>query len=283
MITASTPGDDLAVGFHKWRASAEPSPPKKKEEDATRRRAHWRTPVDHPKSWLRYIEADKVEDRTLALDGMRVRNNADEKLGTVDGLIVDSDSGRTYYIVVDAPGWFSSKQWLLPIGQTHLDADRDALVANVSKDQVSRFPGFDKDEFETLSENDIKRINDDIGMILEPTASYKADEPYYEAWSRRFYEYPDWWAGMPMLPPDPAMDKREKMRSVPAQPVRRQRSQQLEPAEIHDTSPHFDGRAQPGDVLGIETGGEETHIGETSEDENERREKAVEEDRKKRT
>ena len=57
--------------------------------------------MDHPKSWLRYIEADKIEDRTLALDGMKVRNNADEKLGAVDGLIVDSDSGRTYYIVVD--------------------------------------------------------------------------------------------------------------------------------------------------------------------------------------
>ena len=241
--------------------------------------------MNHPKSWLRYIEADKIEDRTLDLDGMKVRNNADEKLGAVDGLIVDGDSGRTYYIVVDAPGWFSSKQWLLPIGQTHLDADRDALVANVSKDQVSRFPGFDKDEFETLSENDIKRINDDIGMVLEPTASYKADEPYYEAWSRRFYEYPDWWAGMPMIPPDPAFAN-EKIgpatgpaRSTP----RRRRSRQLEPAEVHDTSPHFDGRAQPGDVLGIETGGEETHIGETSEDENERREKAVKEDRKNRS
>jgi hypothetical protein len=234
---------------------------------------------------LRYIEADKIEDRTLDLDGMKVRNNADEKLGAVDGLIVDGDSGRTYYIVVDAPGWFSSKQWLLPIGQAHLDADRDALVANLSKDQVSRFPGFDKDEFEMLSENDIKRINDDIGMVLEPTASYKADEPYYEAWSRRFYEYPDWWAGMPMIPPDPAFAN-EKIgpatgpaRSTP----RRRRSRQLEPAEVHDTSPHFDGRAQPGDVLGIETGGEETHIGETSEDENERREKAVKEDRKNRS
>ena len=241
--------------------------------------------MNHPKSWLRYIEADKIEDRTLDLDGMKVRNNADEKLGAVDGLIVDGDSGRTYYIVVDAPGWFSSKQWLLPIGQAHLDADRDALVANLSKDQVSRFPGFDKDEFEMLSENDIKRINDDIGMVLEPTASYKADEPYYEAWSRRFYEYPDWWAGMPMIPPDPAFanEKIGPATGPPRSTPRRRRSRQLEPAEVHDTSPHFDGRAQPGDVLGIETGGEETHIGETSEDENERREKAVKEDRKNRS
>jgi len=38
-----------------------------------------------------------------------------------------------------------------------------------------------------------------------------------------------------------------------------------------DTSPHFGGRAQPGDILGIETGGETTAIGDTTEDENERR------------
>ena len=38
-----------------------------------------------------------------------------------------------------------------------------------------------------------------------------------------------------------------------------------------------DGRAQPGDVLGIEQDGERTHLGETREDEDERREDAEEE------
>jgi uncharacterized protein YjbJ (UPF0337 family) len=38
-----------------------------------------------------------------------------------------------------------------------------------------------------------------------------------------------------------------------------------------DSSPHFGGRAQPGDVIGVETGGEQTHVGETTEDENKRR------------
>ena len=37
-----------------------------------------------------------------------------------------------------------------------------------------------------------------------------------------------------------------------------------------------DGRAQPGDVLGIEPDGETTHLGETREDEDERREDAEE-------
>ena len=52
-----------------------------------------------------------------------------------------------------------------------------------------------------------------------------------------------------------------------------------------DISPHFGGRAQPGDILGFETGGETTSLGDTSEDENKRRhdaEKEVAEDIKKR-
>ena len=37
-----------------------------------------------------------------------------------------------------------------------------------------------------------------------------------------------------------------------------------------------DDRAQPGDVLGIEREGERTHLGETAEDEDKRREDAIE-------
>jgi hypothetical protein len=42
-------------------------------------------------------------------------------------------------------------------------------------------------------------------------------------------------------------------------------------ARAGDTSPHDGGRAQPGDVIGVETGGEQTHIGDTSDDENRHR------------
>lgn len=44
-----------------------------------------------------------------------------------------------------------------------------------------------------------------------------------------------------------------------------------------EPSPHFGGRAQPGDVIGVETGGEQTHVGETTEDENTRRRDAEDE------
>jgi hypothetical protein len=51
----------------------------------------------------------------------------------------------------------------------------------------------------------------------------------------------------------------------------RERERELVTAREADPSPHLDGRAQPGDVIGLETGGEQTHIGETAEDENKRR------------
>jgi uncharacterized protein YjbJ (UPF0337 family) len=48
-------------------------------------------------------------------------------------------------------------------------------------------------------------------------------------------------------------------------------------ARTAEPSPHMGGRAQPGDVIGVETGGEQTHVGETTEDENNRRRHAEDE------
>ena len=56
----------------------------------------------------------------------------------------------------------------------------------------------------------------------------------------------------------------------------RQRDEEMATHEA-EPSPHFGGRAQPGDVIGVETGGEQTHVGETTEDENKRRRDAEDE------
>ena len=53
--------------------------------------------------------------------------------------------------------------------------------------------------------------------------------------------------------------------------ARENRERSSEGRASDDVSPHYGGRAQPGDVLGLETGGETTEIGDTAEDEDERR------------
>lgn len=213
--------------------------------------------MEQRKPWLRYVDAGKITDTSIELDGMKVRNDAGDKLGEVDGLIVDAGSGRTYYVVVDAGGWFKSKHLLMPLGQLKLDADEDALVVNLTKEQVERFPGFDRDRFDTLSDTDLARINRETIGVLEPDVPYSDVEARDAVWNRRSYRQPDWWMG------EIAIGRATGNVAVSSQQYQ---------ATAHDVSPHHDGRAQPGDVLGIETRGEETHIGDTAEDENERRE-----------
>lgn len=227
--------------------------------------------VERTKPWLRYVDADDIADETLELDGMKVRNDTGDKLGNVDGLIVDADSGRTYYVVVDAGGWFKSKHFLMPIGQFHLDDDRDALVVNLTKDRINRFPGFDRDEFDRLTDADISRINRETVTVLEPEVPYSPEAPYSAAWTRPSYQEPEWWLGEPSV-----------ARIGTTGLVTENRRRADVEAVAHDTSPHFGGRAQPGDVLGVETGGEQTHIGETEKDEDQRRadaERAARKDR----
>jgi hypothetical protein len=265
--------------------------------------------VDHPLPWLRYVNASNVNAPEIAFDGMKVRNDAMETLGNVEGFIVDNTTMRPYYVVVDSGGWFKSKDFLVPIGHARIDDDRDAIVVDIPKERIDRFPGFDRDEFERLNEADIRRMNDAIcEACSDASVIYTPTDPLSTAWARPEYTQPDWWASVsPPLAPgaevaaaennfiptedypatkvarpagelraDQALERERAVqagRSVtsPASARAGERQRELVTAREAEPSPHVGGRAQPGDVLGLETGGEQTHVGETSEDENRRR------------
>lgn len=252
--------------------------------------------MDHPLPWLQYVDAGVLDDERVDFDGLNVESPTGEHLGEVEGFIVDAESGRPYYVVVDAGGWFKSKDYLLPIGQARLDLDREVLVTDLTRDRIDRFPGFDKDEFATLSTEALRQFNDQTSMaVSDAVGTYSTTEPFTAAWNRPEFRHPDWWRSPSPLgraaartgdtvrtPPvtdtprswDRASDIRAAEGEVAA--VGRADADRNAPAQPRaiDPSPHFDGRAQPGDVLGLETGGESTHIGETAEDENSRRQQA---------
>jgi PRC-barrel domain len=229
---------------------------------------------------------------------MLVESPTGEKLGKVDGFVLDSASARPYYVVVDAGGWFKSKHFLLPVGHARLtsDDDRDALVADLSRDRIERFPGFDKDEFQKMSPEALKRFNDDTCEACSVTVVTYSETDPYAAWDRPDYAYPDWWSAQPTLPSrmgdsafkeigdyepartgqpaDTSFRDRERVVAADRSENAGRLATDREMREGGETSPHYGGRAQPGDVLGLETGGESTSIGDTAEDENERRRKA---------
>jgi hypothetical protein len=234
--------------------------------------------VDRPLPWLRYVDADDLDGGDLALNGIKVRDAAGETLGSVDGVIVDVQTGRPYYLVVDSGGWFKSKDFLLPIGHTRLDPARDALIADVSKERIDRFPGFDKDKFEELSEDELRTMNDSICVAssVSGAVNYSPTAPFSAAWERPDYDQPGWWKydTSRYLSTQSRSDRASTAGAFRGGEYATDpsvRSREAVTAQGGDVSPHPGGRAQPGDVLGVETGGEQTHIGETSEDEDKRR------------
>ena len=239
---------------------------------------------------MRYLDADDVDHAVVDYDGLDVYGRDGQKLGNIDGFIVDADARRVNYVVVDSGGWFTSKRLLLPVGHATLAADHRSLQVDLSRDALGRFPEYDEERFSEFTDDELRAFERNTVVACCP------DEPLEEVvttWgyeSRRHYAQPDWWrnAGYATERLQGLRDRMARS-AAPAAPDEaspvpdvhnRERVMALDnPAG--DVSPHFEGRAQPGDVLGIETGGERTAIGETGEDEDTRRsgaERAVRDD-----
>ncbi len=227
-------------------------------------------------SRLRYVDADEVGSEVIDFDGLKVRTPGGDKLGEVDGFILDPDAQRAYYIVVDSGGWFSSRKFLVPIGHARIDNDNDALVLDVTRDTISKYPEYDRNSFEKLEGDELRRYERRFAEACCPGDVAAADasrELNYD--ETQHYRQPDWWRTefyqWDVPPPVGAAGTR------PASSDTRY-DERREPEAVGtsggDVSPYPGGRAEPGDVLGLETGGERTFLGETSEDENDRRRNA---------
>ena len=148
--------------------------------------------MDRPRPWLRYVDAADLGDADIEFEGLDVRNGGGEKLGDVDGFIIDADSGTPYYVVVDSGGWFKSKHFLLPVGHARFDPARQMFVADLERDRIDRFPGFDKDAFEKLSDEELEQIDLRTAAVCCPSDVVSSTTG---AWGDRWshYRQPDWW------------------------------------------------------------------------------------------
>jgi uncharacterized protein YrrD len=120
--------------------------------------------MDHPKPELKYVSAKEVSGTAASLDGANVKSANGDTLGTIEGFIFDVRHGRPRHVVV-AAGWFIHKHFLLPIGHVTLSPDRSALIADISKERIESFPGFDKSEFEKLDASQLGQLDHRIANV----------------------------------------------------------------------------------------------------------------------
>jgi PRC-barrel domain len=214
---------------------------------------------------LRYLDAQDVDDSIVDFDGLNVRGRDDQKLGDIDGFIVNADSGRVYYIVVDSGGWFTSQRFLLPVGHAVIDRDRAAIRVDFTQDALKRYPKFEEERFLAFTDEELQTFDSMTATVCCPDEVVAAPAGGALAFeSRRHFTQPEWW--------------RRSGTAVPGSRASVTASEDHETGyqDDRDVSPHVKRRAQPGDILGIETAGETTEIGDTAEDENERRRKLTE-------
>jgi len=103
---------------------------------------------------LRYVPMDVVARGRGTEEPLAVRNHADEALGVLDGLLAESDLGAVRYVIIDAGGVLVHRRYLLPIQMLRYDADTSVLRVDIDRQVAERYPAFDSDEFEELSDGD---------------------------------------------------------------------------------------------------------------------------------
>ncbi len=212
--------------------------------------------MESPRPWLRYVDGSDLDNSTIPFDGMTVESPSGEKLGAVDGAIVDVSSGRPYYVVVDAGGWFTSKFFLLPIGHVEMSSAQDRMVADVGKDRVERYPGFDRGAFETLSDAEMDRMAGQIADACCPSIAASSSTAAFAWTTRSHYTSPSWW-------------RSDYYRaSSTSSPIAGERATSAWSGSAAAAREDAETREREHVVA---HGGEETHIGDTSDDENERR------------
>jgi ferritin-like metal-binding protein YciE len=130
-----------------------------------------------PTERLRFVPAIRSPSGYGAHERLPVCSDAGEELGTFDGLIIDSASQEPRYAVVDSGGLFIHRRFLLPFDAITFDAGKRMLCAAVAKDIASRYPSFDPDEFERMSDTELRRYEARLVRLFPQSARQSPRTP----------------------------------------------------------------------------------------------------------
>lgn len=108
--------------------------------------------------------------------GRTVYGANDEKVGKIDGALVESDTGKIRYFIVDVGGWFSSKQVLIPAGFATF-RDDDVYISNLTSNYAESLESYD--ESRTYNYDDVKA--QDQRVFTNEFADTTKQHNYYDS------------------------------------------------------------------------------------------------------
>jgi hypothetical protein len=104
---------------------------------------------------LRYLEAAKVEHPTGTLEGYEICTDAQERLGSIDGVLLMPLQRRVRYFVIESPGWTRRKYLVSASPSTRIDTEDGRIYVGAQRyvrpyDPESVPPFSDDDLIETM-------------------------------------------------------------------------------------------------------------------------------------
>jgi sporulation protein YlmC with PRC-barrel domain len=84
---------------------------------------------------------------TTSIKGAKVVNVKEEKLGKIEEIMIDSESGRIAYAVLSFGGWLGTNNKSFAIPWESLERNRDDYILRVDKSVLENAKGFDKEKW----------------------------------------------------------------------------------------------------------------------------------------
>jgi len=140
------------------------------------------------RSRLRFLGAKDLPEARE--HDIHLHNRAGEHLGTLDGFIVDSQSGRPIYYVIDSRGWFAGRRYVVPVGQIEAEESADALRTSLTRAELARYPEFSPSAFTAMDDQDALRYERRLHRVFAPDSRPYDGRPVYE--NLPVYSTPTW-------------------------------------------------------------------------------------------
>lgn len=86
--------------------------------------------------------------------GTKVVNNVDEDLGELIEVMIDKNSGKVAYIVLESGSFLGlgGKLFALPWHSLKYDKQKECFILNIDKEKLKNAPGFDQDHWPDMAD-----------------------------------------------------------------------------------------------------------------------------------
>ncbi|WP_296404447.1 PRC and DUF2382 domain-containing protein [Psychrobacter sp.] len=123
---------------------------------------------------------DLIGDDYYDPTGKAAYGASEEKIGKIDGALVESTTGRIRYLIVDVGGWFSSKEVLVPAGLARIVGD-DVFFDTLTKSQVEAMEEYDHDYEYSYNEQAEKDRKAFVADTVPAAERFDVKEEAYKA------------------------------------------------------------------------------------------------------